>query len=303
MITLSAEGISVSMSPERGGKITSLNDTQRAREWLEPSDGELSGPVARDASFDEGDMCGWDEVMPTIEACRHPVTGAPLGDHGELWRQSWTVTARSPDSVTTSVGDEVLGYRLERTLRVSPHALRVDYRVVTEASDLPLLWAAHPLFAARAGTRVFADVEPLDLAGRPWPAGGVAVSSDLAAGSGRKVFLRPRGEQALSWLVDLDGSCLSLRWPRQRVPFLGLWLDHCSLSRHPVVGIEPTNGCDDSLAAAYAVRSEESAAALCLRRWSLVVSVGTAPEDGSTPTRGGVALGEWFDDPKGEVVS
>lgn len=284
MISISAEGIIVSMEPSRGGKITSLFHRTSGREWLEASEGALEGPVDTDELFDEGDMCGWDEMMPTIAACRYPGTDVELADHGELWRRSWNVTASDATSVTTLVHDSVLGYSFERTLRVADSSLSLDYRVTSETDvDRALLWAAHPLFEQRSGTRVVLDADVWDVreaaAGAPvgpWPEDGACLD-DFAPGQSRKLFACLRSESGAASLIDADGAYLTMRWRRHDAPFVGIWLDNCSLSRHPVVALEPTNALDDALDVALAARDLDAPWIIkpgCDRRWRLEVELG-----------------------------
>src|SRR5438067_797219 len=90
---------SLSILPEFGGKIASL--LFRSQELLQAP----LAPVAarsRTMPFDAGDASGWDECLPSVAACSVPTEGgtAEIPDHGDLWRVSWTVADRSPNSVT-----------------------------------------------------------------------------------------------------------------------------------------------------------------------------------------------------------
>ncbi len=252
MISISTVDIAVSMEPQRGGKIASIRHRSTGREWLESSSSPLEGALEDDQSFDDGDMCGWDEMMPTIEECRYPDSDIWLGDHGELWRQAWAVTSSDATSITTLVRDEVLGYRVERRLRVVGAGLSVEYRVTSEVDvDRSILWAAHPLFAHRRGTRII--LNGLENMGPPtsWPEGtwtddGWSLDQ-FAAGQSQKLFARLTTADASVTLVDPDGARLRMRWNRNDAPYLGIWLDNCSLSRHPVIALEPTNAPCDAL--------------------------------------------------------
>ena len=282
MIVLNAPGIALTLLPERGGKITSLLDVARQREWLESAAHPLEGPPG-DVAFDVGDMCGWDEMMPTIEACRYPGRDVALPDHGELWRRAWAVTQRSESSVTTRVAGATLPYRFERTLTLGPESLRVEYRVSCDDDDICFLWAAHPLFRVRPGTRVVLDpsaydfwpgVSESDRCSDGWPAAGVSVADDLAPGVSRKLFARSITETATATLRDLDGTFLTLRWRHDDGPFVGLWLDHGAYARHAVVAIEPTNGPSDALDVAYASGAAWSVSPGRPRHWTLELSLG-----------------------------
>jgi hypothetical protein len=284
-IVLQSEELSVSMLAARGGKITSLFDRRRAREWLISADVELNGPVDDSTAYDHGDLCGWDEMMPTITACRLPGTDVELADHGDLWRGSWEVSAGSTNSVTMRATRD-LGYCFERTVTLDGPTLVVDYRVAaTGARTLELLWAAHPFVALRHDTRL--DVEGVDEfveviadgeAERfEWPKDGLVVADALAPRTGRKLFARACTERVVASLSDADGACLAWSWASKDAPWLGLWLDNASLSRHVVAVIEPTNASDDSLDVASLRNESWVLAPGEERRWRLCASVSSEP--------------------------
>lgn len=257
MISLETSQLLVSLEPANGGKITSLFHRPSRREWLEGCSDLESGPSGTKISFDDGDMCGWDEMMPTIAPCFYPGTTIELADHGELWSQAWTVVHATSASIATVARDSVLGYRMERSLRVDDAKLSIGYRVTNESeADRYLLWAAHPLFAHHRGTRI--DLEHFELCdpykdgpARQWPRLG-ATLDDFEHGWSQKVFARATSEHSMVSLTDSDGARLTMRWRSSDAPYLGIWLDNCSLSRHPVIALEPTNGHDDALDEALA---------------------------------------------------
>jgi hypothetical protein len=291
MISLEADGIALSIEPGRGGKITSLVGVGNVvcREWLEGAEGPLVGSADPRVAFDVGDMCGWDEMMPSIAPCRYPGSEIELPDHGELWRKAWDVTAQGANWVSTRVAGDALAYVFERTLTLEANSLRVDYRVSTDVDDdLYFLWAAHPLFDSRPGTRVVLGHRPMSLVryGDPtsgpidtWPADGVSVEGDLGVGASEKLFLAPGSEDVVVSLVDSDGPSLTMRWRRVDVPYVGLWLDNRAYSRHPVVAIEPTNWTDDALDSAVTAGGQWVVAKGRDRVWSIEVVVATKCDD------------------------
>ena len=271
----------MSILPERGGKITSLFDRVRAREWLISSDHELSGPIDESTIYDEGDLCGWDEMMPTITPCRLPGTDIELVDHGELWRGSWGVVAESPASLTMRASRD-LGYTFERTLTLEGATLVVDYRVIaTGERTLELLWAAHPFVKLHLDTRLVIDgadefievtAEGVQLPFE-WPQDGLVVAVGIAPSTGRKLFARSCAERVDASFTDADGARLTFSWASSDAPWLGLWLDNASLSRHVAAVIEPTNASDDSLEVASSRKQSWVLAPHEERRWRLRVSV------------------------------
>jgi len=87
--TLESDRLRVVTTPDPGAKITSSLDKKTGHEWLvAPADRPFQ-PVAYGAEFIVQDMSGWDEC-PHHQAlplpAPGPYLGAPLPDHGEVWR-------------------------------------------------------------------------------------------------------------------------------------------------------------------------------------------------------------------------
>jgi len=264
-IELRGDGIAVDLETT-GARITRLCDLARGREWLEP-------PGRPASVYEDADMGGWDEMMPTIAPGRHPITGAHLSDHGELWDRPWRVDDLTATSVTTSIDGLTLDYCLTRTLALGAQSLCARYELTT-TPGLAYLWAAHPLFAVRPGTRLSV---PGTVAGEGGPSRDIVLSRDLAPGASRKYFVAPRDERAVATLVDPDGASIKLAWLVADAPYAGVWLDRTAYARHDVVGIEPTNGADDALD--RALKRDGAAMPSGPRRWSVEVTLG----DGGGP--------------------
>jgi hypothetical protein len=275
------EHISLSILPERGGKIVSLFDRRARREWLVAPERELGGPADASIPYDEGDLCGWDEMMPTIAACRYPQSRRDLPDHGELWQKSWRVVAQSEDSLVTSVTGD-LGYQLEREIHLGTRGVRVDYLVGAGCDGLEFLWAAHPFFALRSGTRMkfegfgdFVGDQGDEVAPHgPWPTDEPTIADILAPGLDRKVFAPALAQRVSASLHDPSGAWVRCEWESSDAPWLGLWLDRASLSSHQTAVIEPTGASSDSLEVAARLGQSWKLAPGESRRWSIAIECG-----------------------------
>jgi galactose mutarotase-like enzyme len=271
-LRLASSELSVVVLPGHGAKIASVLQLSAGREWLAQPAGDLPAP-RYGASFVDAEMCGWDELLPTIDACVSPETGAALPDHGEVWALPWRIEDEGPDRLTTSVEGIALPYRLRRTLVAAGPSLRIAYEL-SAASRLSLLWAAHPQFAARPGTTVHLaageviETYPGPVATVPWSPAAV---TDLPRGTSRKLYVTPEVRAGSAELRDPDGTSLRLAWD---VPYVGIWLDHAQFAREPVVAIEPTTGFYDALdraSAAGRVSVVEPGRPL---EWTLELTVG-----------------------------
>lgn len=254
-------GLTATVDPARGAKITSLVDAQGVQ-WLAQGTGV---EVPAGAAFTDAEMAGWDECAPSIVACE--VGGRVIPDHGELWDSVFEATG----STVCRRGD---GYLFERTIEPTETGLRFRYEATATEGALPFLWAAHPQFVAPPGTRIalpqqvarVVDVTNGDVMTDRDMANGEVVTDgtptlrwdeELATidtvedGGSRKLYVDPATPVFEASLVRPDGATLSMHWSPES-PYLGLWYDNRAWSRKPVIALEPSTGYYDSLARALA---------------------------------------------------
>jgi hypothetical protein len=268
---VSSAALAVEVIPEAGGKIAALRHGER--EWLlAQANGRPAPPPRYGASFTAGPLWGWDEMLPTIDPC------GDLPDHGEVWALPWTC-AWGDGRLTCAVQGRARPYRLARSLEVREAAVVLDYEL-TATERMPVLWAAHPQFALDpGGTAVLLPAgagELVDVSdgARVGPGALEKPLRLLPAGTGRKLYAEPDARLGEVTLVDRGGSWLRMTWDPDRLPYLGIWIDHGAYAHRPVVAIEPTNGYYDSLERATALgRAAEVAPGRPLR-WRLRVQAG-----------------------------
>ena len=132
-------------------------------------------------------------------------------------------------------------YTFQRDIVLDGSTLHANYACVVDRSvrrPLPLLWALHPQFAMRDGSRlelsgvgssVLDTSDPASVRSVEW-GGDLVVERDVAAGSDRMIYVTPGDGIAEARIVDVDGSTLRLYLgPRLcAVPrhMDGLWASH-----------------------------------------------------------------------------
>lgn len=238
-------GLRLCTVPALGARIVSLRGPD-GHEWLvqpgrDPEPGDAAGEfVARDVH-------GWDEMVPTIEACR--VGDAELPDHGEAWRGPW----REEDGWLVFDGER-LSYRLRRRIVTTSAGLELEYELESRSGAVPVLWAAHPVLAAPCGATVVlpAGVERLlDVTGeRPRPerwSMGLARGERIERGAFRKLYVDPNEDVAWVALRRPGGEWLRLGWSGEGPAQLGLYFDNCASVGEPAVVLEPATGFYDAL--------------------------------------------------------
>lgn len=250
------------MDPARGGKLVSLRDRRTGREWLMPPAHPTGESAGYGAEFVGAELCGWDEMVPTIVACTVTTSSGSvaLPDHGEIWSVPWTVIGSDAHSVTAAVTGTAMDYRFERTIRLlGEEEFRLTYRLETEVDDpLPVLWAAHPQLRWLPGSRVVLPPEVatvLEVTATPprevpWNDALARLLDHAEDGTGHKVWCLPDVRPASAALVDADGGSLRMSWNPLEVPYLGVWFDAGAHAAERVVALEPSTGFYDDLAVA-----------------------------------------------------
>jgi len=245
----SGGGLSAIVVPERGGKIVSLSD-ESGYEWLVGPPDPLPPPASPGDVFRRAEMCGWDECLPTINACA--LDDATLyGDHGNAWSLPWRVIGDA-----MHVYMEELGLSLTRSISATPAGLRLTYDLSAERV-LPILWAAHPQVRAPRGSRIElppAVREVIDVMDEParrakWDATLASVDS-VPEGGCRKVYVSSSTRSGAASLVTPSSGTLTFRWDPESLPYLGLWFDKRVRDAEARIAIEPTNGYYDDAARA-----------------------------------------------------
>jgi len=135
----------------RGSKMVSLIDKVSGRELLLQCAGDTLRQGGYDSDYNVLDVCGFDEMFPTIDACfyeRDPWKGAALPDHGEVWGLDWECS-ESDGEIEAQVQGVRLPYRLSKRLHfIAEDRLRIDYTLENLSPfKMDYVWAAHAMFA------------------------------------------------------------------------------------------------------------------------------------------------------------
>jgi len=213
VLRLNAGPWSLSVIPERGGRIASLR--LHGEELLDQGIG-VDQPTAK--GFVDGGAWGWDEMVPNVEATDS------LPDHGEAWRVPWEVLRADRTTAVMRARGRIVPWELERTIELGDE-VRVSYVYRNAGADPQLAyWCAHPLVKYEAGMEV----------GVPTPGGG----------SSSKVFL-PKGSIDRFRLRWKSGAAIELRWDSHLTPYVAIWVCDGDLGGYHQVAVEPATGGND----------------------------------------------------------
>ncbi|MWV47225.1 DUF4432 family protein [Paenibacillus sp. HJL G12] len=275
----------ITLLPQLGSKIISLQNRLTGREWLTQAEGVL-GNKGYGSPFADSDGSGWDEMFPTINACRYPEypwMDAELPDHGEVWSLPWRAEM-TEDKLECSVQGVKLPYLLRKTYAFpAEDCLRIDY-AVTNLGSFPFsfLWAAHPLFCIEEGMEIhvpegltqiavsYSEHGRLGKTGevRPWPqpsADQPQIRLDRTEGreeaTAEKFYFTgalPEGRASLYDPRKREG--LTIAFPKEKVPYLSIWANYGGYQGQYHLALEPATGFLDDLA--YAMERKSVAAVL-----------------------------------------
>jgi galactose mutarotase-like enzyme len=265
-LVLANAQVRVGVIPALGAKVDSLVHLPTGREWLLAPAGGLPERHEYGSAFTGTVLCGWDEMLPTIDPCRYPAepyADVELPDHGEVWALPWRVAQSSATSVTCVVEGRALPYRLRRSVSLDGPAITMSYTLEADGdAELALLWSPHPQFTVRPGTtlRLPATVDHLTAvvqaphgdSARRIPVGGSGLDCTriVPAGEDLMLYLQPEARASWAELRDPDGCSLRMSWDSERLPYLAVWMDHGRYSP-AVVCPEPMTGFYDHLGRAY----------------------------------------------------
>ena len=293
--------------PELGAKIVSLFDKRNQLEWLVGPGDRPFKKVPYGAAFTDQDMSGWDEMFPTIVACKYPGSGARHGaalpDHGEVWSLPWTVDEASDLRLTLGVEGQALPYRLTRTAEYrAADTLDLHYQVVNLGAEvMPYMCAAHPQFVCGPDAQLVIPSHVTTVCntvaeswgwGPPetrfgWP---VAVAEDgtprhldrigsPALHHARKFFVPQDVRAAWAGLIRHPAhDWLRLEWNPNLVPYLGLWVDEGAFNPDSVAALEPTTGFYDNLITAWNKQQVTLIEPGATHTWTLTVRSGTGEQ-------------------------
>jgi len=228
------------------------------REWLAAAP-ESNDPATYGDSFTDRAIHGWDEMLPTIDACQ--VDGRTLPDHGEVWAVEWTsLPARHRAGVRLSTTLRSMPLTLTREVWADGPHIILDYELAnTGPIAVPAQWAAHPQFAVKANAHLQLGFLKRDVTASSdkavvysW-ADAVKAANNLAHGSHLKVWL-DQPDAAQSATISEGPEILRMRWTGNAVRNLAVLWDNQQFSSERVLAVEPAFDRGDSLASTSALQ-------------------------------------------------
>ncbi len=276
-IELRLGNISLSILPEFGGRIASVK-LDGCREWISQPWAPL---VARNVgdNFIRPEISGWDEMVPTTDACQSLDGLHDLPDHGEVWSRPWKVEESNSISAALSVELTTRTLKFWRKISLtssdtSQSHVTIDYEITNVGkAHIPAFWSCHPLFSAADITQV--QIHPrIDLEQTAPQIPYIEqtfLPQNLLQNTSVEYWCKPEDAVERITLMRSTGEQLSLSWNKREVPYFGIFVDNKEYAKEMVVSPQPAIAhrvSERNAEAAHKVRilaPEESI------RWSLQI--------------------------------
>ena len=277
-LRLASDAVELVVVPAVGGRVISLHDRRRRREWLlqgpPPDAAQVAAWSAEGAIFSGPESFGWDECLPTVSVCDDPVAASspPLRDHGDQWGRATQVNLEERGTIETTWHQSRWPYRFSRRISIEDaRTVLAEYTLASLAEEaLPFLWSQHAVLALEPGSCI--DLPEADEASCSgsigidlpasvgWPNASLGDGSEvnlacvrIGTGWAAKLYAEPPGEIRA---VAPNGDRLDFDWDRGFAPSLGVWLAYGGWPADgpPVeqVALEPTTSGHDALEGAMA---------------------------------------------------
>ena len=294
--------------PELGGRIVSLVRLQSGYEFLLQSEHqrEYQRP-AYGRDFENGDVSGFDECVPTVAPCvypQEPFLGRRLPDHGDVWCLPSTAELVGEQlRFTTSLAS--LPLRFVKSVQLQESTVRLEYELANRGeSAVNFLWSAHPLLNVDPKAEIVlpAEVNEVEVSwskderlGRHgdrclWPIAtersgrSVDLSEVLGpqTGTAEKLFTPRLAQGCCGIFLPERNESIVFRFDSDIVRYVGIWICQggwppTRTSKQFTVALEPCTGRPDSLE--EAIQREECSIinSHATMRWRLQIEVAAGP--------------------------
>lgn len=270
-VVLENEYVRSVILPDYGGKMVSFYDKSIQYEWLYQAREKSLRVPPYGADFSKYDSSGFDEMFPGIDQGPHPVNWDEIPDHGEVWTMPWTWKATC-DGMELTVESDRFPYRLMKRIKLGKNDVEITYKAVNKGSvPFPFIWTPHALLNYNDQTEIQvpeAMKEVMSVEASSTHLGGwgtvhtYPVTSSVSTGESLNLAeLEPSEEgtaekfyftQPLSegWcaLVQPDlGRKLTYHFPKEKVPYLGIWKTRGGYRGEHNIALEPCTGVYDDV--------------------------------------------------------
>lgn len=255
-----------------GAKIASIYyKKQRFEVLFQSVKDEYAIPKYGD-SFEKYDTSGWDEMFPTIDKCEYPYDtkhkGIEMPDHGELWSISWSFTIEGEGLKAVAVSPK-FDYIFTRYICLNESTIHAKYEIKNIGEDsLYGLWAFHGLLACDEQSKLLlynvheiVNVHESDELGKVGTVHNYPLTKNIKSGDYHLDKIKPasakktekfyvngellKGEAGIT--LNKGNLSLIMQFPKEKLPYLGVWINEGGFKDEYNCAIEPASGFYDSV--------------------------------------------------------
>lgn len=304
-ITLTNRFLSLTVLPEFGGKIISLQCIDSGTEFLLQPDHEYHRNMlpSYGADYLRSGPAGFDECFPTVATSFHPETDGVkdrtvFPDHGELWAIPWKYWT-SEEALFLFARGVRMSYSLSKTIRLKGGAVCMEYQLTNDSGrSIHYIWSPQPLLAVEPGSQILLDESVTEVLldwstdaalGRhgdllPWPRMHPRHQMDFAVIQPRevriaaKIYTEPLDRGICVYRTAQTGEQIEFRFDPRKLPYVGilLWYNNWPATAgdtYYTVAIQPSSGRPDALHRACARGECTFIEPQSIQEWSLTLRV------------------------------
>ena len=246
-ISLESGSLRATFLPYDGGKMASLIRLSDEKELLAVREGDAYRPLTYDGSYVDAECSGFDDMFPTIDP--YVYDGISYPDHGEVCRIPHFASVEGDTFVLRSASRR-FPFRYEKRVSAEGDSLLLSYRYVNDGSKaLPFLWAGHVMLRGEDGMRLstpFSADAPKKTVFAPEGTDASLLPCDRLSGfvpstgaAYKFYYTEPIPEGSFSILYE-NGARLSFSYDKEKLPYLGVWLNNGAFQNLYTLTPEPS---------------------------------------------------------------
>lgn len=299
-ICLENERLKAIFLPDQGAKLCSLVRKAAQKEYIYQGKTERYRVAQYGQSYLEGECAGVDEMFPTIDEGyyeRTPWKGICFPDHGEVWPLKWEQKVDGT-KLCMSVHSVKLPCVLKKAASIQEDKIHMEYELAN-LSDFPIdyIWAAHMMFQAEEGAsfefdkglaKAYVTMSDSGIIGNygdtfiyPYICQEDGSTYDIRIHRGerandyQKFYFADKLKSGQGWgrIHYPDESFLTVSFPVEEVPYLGVVQAEGGELDLRCMFLEPCTGAFDSISAARMHNMSSMLQPKEIKKWYLDIEV------------------------------
>ncbi len=238
-ITVQSRDLRAVILPDDGAKMASLVRLCDNRELLAVKGGDTYKVLTSDGSYVDSECSAFDDMFPTIDPYT-PKAGAYAGitypDHGEICRLPFAVTLQENAAVFT-VHSGLFPITYQKTVcPAEDGGINVSYTIQNRGGEpFPYVWAGHIMLQGEDGMRLltpFRNSAPTEMMFMPGDCSPDQLPKDHltgykpGVGAAYKFYYLDKTDDGCFSVRYRDGRALLFAYDKEKLPYLGIWLNN-----------------------------------------------------------------------------